>query len=147
MAKPIKQAFPNLSEDILKKIISDRDSAKILVESARMIGEALAQQGLTTSQIRAIFGEVRRIEGMWKIKDQAPLASRSLTLLIPKMEYRARKERNNKGGLGVENLVAVMVPTVSFVNESNVEKSEQNFTRFVEFFEAILAYHKAFGGN
>lgn len=147
MAKPIKQAFPNLSEDILKKIISDRDSAKTLVESAKTIGEALAQQGLTTSQIRAIFGEVRRIEGMWKIKDQAPLASRSLHLLIPKMEYRARKERNNKGGLGVENLVAILVPTVSFVNESNVEKSEQNFTRFVEFFEAILAYHKAFGGN
>lgn len=127
--------FPKPNPEELKTIITSPQGAEILVKYARDIGEALARQ-LTTNQIRAIFGEVRRIEGDWKINPER--ASRNLILLKPKMAYRARRER----GKAVEDLVSVLTPAVEYVG-----KDSGNFTRFVEFFEAILAYHKAYGGN
>jgi len=119
----------------VKTIITSPDGTKMLVEYADQLGNNLARQ-LTTSQIRAIFGEVRRIEGDWKIEPKR--AYKNLILLKPKMAYRAKKER----GKGVGDLVAVLDPAIDYV-----DGKEENFTRFVEFFEAILAYHKAYGGN
>ncbi len=128
--------FPTPNRDEIKTIITDPDGAKTMVTWADRIGEALAGQKLTTSQIRAIFGEVRRIEGDWKTNPTR--ANRSLILLKPKMAYRAEKER----GKGVENLVSVLSPAID-----HVQGNSDNFTRFVDFFEAILAYHRAHGGR
>jgi CRISPR-associated protein Csm2 len=131
------EAFPKPTNEQLKTIITHPGDAQVLVGCADAIGKALARQ-LTTNQIRAIFGEVRRIEGEWKNPQRAKQASQSLVLLKPKMAYRAKRER----GKGVEDLVSVLSPAIDYVGESR-----DNFTRFVEFFEAILAYHKAYGGN
>ena len=134
-----KYNFPTITSEQLRNIITDPKSAETLVRCAEDVGKALARpaQGkeLTTSQIRAIFGEVRRIQGDWKINSQR--AGRNLILLKPKMEYRAKKE-----GQSVSNLVSVLSAAID-----KVQGDEKNFTRFVEFFEAILAYHKAYGGN
>jgi CRISPR-associated protein Csm2 len=138
MAENKWSTFPQLTEEKLKTIITKGD-AKTLVECAETIGKTLARQ-LTTSQIRAIFGEVRRIEGEWESSEPArrAKASQNLILLKPKMAYRAKKEK----GRGVEDLVSVLSPAIDYVGDS-----PDNFSRFVEFFEAILAYHKAHGGN
>ena len=130
-------AFPKITDKQLKTIITEPNGAQTLVECAEGIGKVLARQ-LTTNQIRAIFGEVRRIEGEWKNPDKVGQASRQLILLKPKMAYRARRER----GKGVKDLVSVLDPAIDLVGQS-----QENFTRFVDFFEAILAYHKAYGGN
>jgi len=119
----------------LQRIITDPKGAEELVTEAERIGKALAKQ-LTTSQIRSLFGEVRTIEGDWQI-DPAR-ASRRLTLLKPKMAYRAKKE----SGRGVELLVDVLSPAIDLVAGDH-----GHFGRFVEFFEAILAYHRAYGGS
>jgi len=124
-----------LSNATLQKIIQTDEGTELLVQEANQLGSALARQ-LATSQIRAIFGEVRRIEGDWKIDPKR--AHKNLILLKPKMAYRAKRER----GKGVEDLVAVLDPAIDLV-----QGNEENFTRFVEFFEAILAYHKAYGGS
>ena len=130
-----------INDQDLKKIITDPNQAELTVKIACELGKQLAEAKLTTSQIRAVFGEVRQIEGMWSMdmddttKQQA---KRRLILLKPKMAYRARKEQ----GRGVEQLVSVLSPAVDLVNND-----DGNFKRFVEFFEAILAYHKANGGK
>ncbi len=128
-------AFPRPSDKQIEQIITDPSGAETLVRCANEIGQALAQQKLTTSQIRAIFGEVRRIEGDWKIN--AERANRSLILLKPKMAYRAKKE-----GRVVANLVSVLEPAID-----QVGREKGNFARFVDFFEAILAYHRYHGGK
>ena len=113
--------------------------ARLLVEWAEKIGQALARQ-LSTSQIRSLFGEVRNIEGDWLSPGddgRHARAQRNLILLKPKMAYRARRER----GRGVEELVSVLSPAIDLVGDD-----AGNFRRFVEFFESILAYHKAYGG-
>jgi CRISPR-associated protein Csm2 len=101
--------------------------------------------GLTTNQIRALFGEVRQIEAQWGIEGETHQnAVKRLILLKPKMAYRARRER----GRAVQELVEVLKPALDeVVSEKNPKKQNENFQRFVEFFEAILAYHKAYGGN
>jgi CRISPR-associated protein Csm2 len=126
-------------------IITDKDGAQILVKTADRVGQDLKNMGLTTNQIRALFGEVRQIQAQWGIDDKnRQKALRRLILLKPKMAYRSRKER----GKAVQELVDVLNPALDLViAEKDSEKQNGDFDRFVEFFEAILAYHKAYGGS
>ena len=129
----------------LHTIITDPNGAEKLVAVADQLGQELARQDLSTSQIRALFGEVRQIEGEWGMGAEArEWALRRLILLKPKMAYRARRER----GRAVQELVGVLQPALEeVVREKDEGKQDADFKRFVEFFEAILAYHKAYGGN
>ena len=143
--------FNRPTDQDLRTIITDPDGAQTLVEWAQRLGENLYKMGLTTSQIRALFGEVRQIQAEWGINRQR--AFRRLVLLRPKMAYRARKER----GKAVEELVKVLDPALNYVIKAGPRPQNQlsgtrdnqddNFQRFAEFFEAILAYHKAYGGQ
>jgi CRISPR-associated protein Csm2 len=129
-----------MNERELKAIIQDGDGKKT-VERAEALGEDLARQ-LTTSQIRNIFGTVRRIEMNWPEDagaEQARRAYRDLVLLKPKMAYQAERER----GRGVKVLTGVLTDAIDLVEEGN----RTHFQHFVDFFEAILAYHKAHGGK
>jgi len=136
----------SVSQNDLTTIITDPDGARVLVARANEIGRELKEINLTTSQIRALFGEVRQIEAQWSMENdqQKQKALRRFILLKPKMAYRAKRER----GRAVQELVSVLDPAVDLVvREPDRKKQEENFRRFVEFFEAILAYHKAYGGN
>jgi CRISPR-associated protein Csm2 len=135
----------NNIQNELKTIITDPNGAENLVKSADGLGKQLKDIGLTTSQIRALFGEVRQIQAQWGMGEQSrQKALRRLILLKPKMAYRARKER----GKAVQELVSVLDPALELViKEKDPEKQSENFQHFVDFFEAILAYHKAYGGN
>ncbi|MEM1562868.1 MAG: type III-A CRISPR-associated protein Csm2 [Candidatus Bathyarchaeia archaeon] len=145
------KTFERPSDLDLKTIITDPEGAQKLVYWADRIGKSLKDMGLTTSQIRALFGEVRQIQAEWRINRQR--AFRRLVLLRPKMAYRARKER----GKAVGELVAVLDPALEYVIKAPPRPKDQqpgtgnnqddNFQRFAEFFEAILAYHKAYGGQ
>ena len=136
----------NLQPNELHTIITDPNGAELLVKKTDEIGRNLAENRLTTNQIRSLFGEVRQIEGQWGIDaENRQKALRRLILLKPKMAYRARKER----GQVVRDLVDVLSPAVDEVIQvkDNNKLQDESFKRFVEFFEAILAYHKAYGGN
>ena len=129
----------------LHTIITDSNGAETLVKWADKLGQDLKDTGLATAQIRALFGEVRQIEAQWGMGAQSrQKALRRLVLLKPKMAYRARKER----GKAVQELVAVLEPALGeVIQEKDAQKQDAHFQRFVEFFEAILAYHKAHGGS
>ena len=127
----------------LQSIIVKGD-ARVTVEQAKELGDALARQ-LSTNQIRNIFGTVRRIQMNWPEepgtdadRQRALRAQRELLLLKPKMAYQAKRER----GRGVGILTDVLSEAIDLVGNDR-----QRFQYFVDFFEAILAYHKAAGGN
>ncbi len=150
----VPTAHIDFDDQTLKNIIApenitEDESAKLLVRWADIIGAFLSED-LSTSQIRAIFGEVRQIEGQLRVSqvsnDQTSGAEKPWTrlrLLIPKMQYRKEKEK----GQGVKNLVKVLDPAVKLVVDGDSSKRAERFERFVNFFEAILAYHKSYGGN
>jgi len=128
----------SIVRDDLTKIIDDGDTA-LLVQRAEEIGKSLARQ-LTTSQIRNIFGTVRQIEMSWSpqaTEREQQWAARQFMLLKPKLAYQAKRER----GRGVEQLAEVLIPAIDMVGGDR-----ERFQRFVDFFEAILAYHTAYGG-
>ena len=140
---PNRQTGPVIPQEELKRIITDPRAGELTVKRAKEQGDFLAKppKQLSTSQIRAIFEEVRQIEALWSQNPEQ--AIRRLSLLKPKMLYRAKKE-----GGKVADLVRVLEPAV---NESLKGPDEQTkhayFRQFVEFFEAILAYHRAAGGK
>lgn len=129
----------SLSPADRKAIIVDGD-AELLTEKAESIGRSLARN-LTTSQIRNVFGTVRQIEMNWGSQasgQQRQQAARQLILLKPKLAYQAARER----GRGVKELADVLTPAIDLVGEDR-----DRFQNFVDFFEAILAYHTAAGGK
>lgn len=119
-----------------------RGDAKTLVESAERIGTALARRGLTTSQIRGVFGSVRLIQMKWSqtsSEAEAKAALHQLLLLKPRLAYQASRDNDRTGA--VDDLQKVLVPAIDRVT------TRQHFNRLVDYFEAILAYHKAAGGR
>ena len=96
---------------------------------------------LTTSQIRNIFGEVRSIEQEVGLEEKTlPLnVQRRLLMLKPKMAYQVGRFSNN-GGL------KALVDTLSQAIDL-IENDVRRFHTFVDLFEAILAYHRRYGGK
>ena len=101
-----------------------------LVKEAAQLGERLARN-LTTSQIRNIYGAVK------KMQMKGELDTHKLLMLKPKLAYAAKRH-----GRGVNTLKDVLTQAIDLV-----ENDRKKFNRFVDFFEAILAYHKFYGGN
>lgn len=122
-------------EEIKKELpsILAGDSKK-LVENARRLGEHLGGR-LSTSQIRSIFSEVKQMRRYDEDR---------LNLLRPKMAYTAGKHGSRVQG----KLVGPIVDLQEILDKC-IERisSEEEFENFKSFFEAILAYHRYYGGK
>ncbi len=131
----------NIPPTDIREIITNPERADLIVKHADALGAELYRP-LTTAQIRALFGEVRQIQGQMSIDHKK--AWRRLHLLKPKIAYRVRRAQ----GQGVRMLADTLVPALDEVLKAkDRETQEMYFKNFVEFFEAILAYHKYHGGN
>ena len=101
-----------------------------MVDEAEKYGKQLSNN-LTTSQIRNIYGAVKRIQM------RGELDTHKLLMLKPKLAYAAKRH-----GGGVNTLKDILTQAIDLVGDDS-----KKFSRFVDFFEAILAYHKAYGGR
>jgi CRISPR-associated protein Csm2 len=142
--QPARTRVP--SEQELRQIIVDQDVEQ-LIRSAEELGRDLAQrEKLTTAQVRIFFGAVRQIQAEAQATATtgrlSDAANRKLLLLIPRLAYQAQRDKENRKGEGVLRLKETLTPAIRLV-----EGDTARFQRFVEFFEAILAYHKAAGGK
>ena len=117
----------------------------LLVQKAQIIGKELNQQKLTTSQIRNFFTEVRSIQNRWDLNEEAEY--RQTVLLKPKLAYAAKRAKEvGKKTDAVETLAEVLTLCIDQIPQAATDKKDR-FDRFVDFFEAILAYHKQNGGR
>ncbi|AXJ02438.1 CRISPR-associated protein, Csm2 family [Cyclonatronum proteinivorum] len=92
---------------------------------------------VTTSQIRIAYGEITRLK--MKFDDT------SLMMLRPKLAYAAARA-NDKGGTyaSLSEIIKLGVNAVSAMEQHQKQKA---FNNLASVFEAILAYHKAYGGK
>lgn len=135
-----QQPVPIPDKATIERIIAQGDP-EALVKWAEDIGQAIARQ-VTSSQLRNIFGTARQIQLRWPNDPQA--AYRDAVLLRPKLGYFAKRER----GRGMEDLRRVLVPALEVMGQGkDLNERQKRFNHFVDFFEAIVAYHKAYGGN
>jgi len=128
-------AFPTVPIEDLKAIIkgNDVESAKLTVEWGEKVGEA-SKDSATSSQLRIIFTAVRFIEAQWPAKatqTEADQALRQFILLKSKLRYQAVRQQKLK------DIVDLFTRCIDLVHDRDT------FLRFVDFFEAILAYHKS----
>lgn len=119
VADQIKQSIGTLQN--LKEYGGER-----MVKDAERLATDL-RRDLKTAQIRRIYGEVKRMEMDFK-KDG--FNRDRLVLLKPKLAYAANKKRE------VTPLKDVLTTCIDRTHD------EIDFGRFVNFFEAILAYHR-----
>ena len=126
----------------IERIIAKGDPEE-LVRRAEDIGKAIARQ-VTSSQIRNIFGTARQIQMRWRNAADAEAAYRDAVLLRPKLGYFAKRER----GRGMADLERILSPALETMSQGkDLAERQKRFNHFVDFFEAIVAYHKTYGGN
>lgn len=138
-----KREIENLIKDFLtfnsfdKKWIKNGADEK-MIDFSELLGYFLApstpsdKSALTKSQIRNVFGEIKRIQ-----MKGFEVEKTAFFILKPKVAYNAG--RHNKLGI---------LTFKEYFNKAFSEvTNKEEFENFVNLFEAILAYHKAFGGK
>ena len=110
------------------KIIQE-DNPDILIQEAEQIGARLAGAKLANSQLRNIYSTVKQVQTTGRFAEAAN--KRKIKLLIPKLQYLSAREPK------LTELSQVLTACIRAVSD------ETHFTRFAEFFEAIVAYHYA----
>ena len=113
------------SQQQVQRVI--QQGGKLLVEMAEELGPRLQRGRLTVSQIRNVYGMVKQME-------MRGFDANEFVLLKPKLAYAAARANVE----GVRELKEVLSWAID-----EVDNDESKFARFVDFFEAILAYHKA----
>lgn len=110
-----------------------KEATEELVKYAEEAGRFMARNGLTNSKIRSIYGEIKRIQmGVFE-KEKS-----SFYLLRPKVAYALGRDDKNEG-LKLFKMI---------FDQCAVDVSDQkSYKNFCGFIEAILAYHKAYGGK
>lgn len=108
------------------------------VQTADEIGKFLAGNKLTTSQIRNIFGEMRRIQMKGYINEKS-----SFLMLKPKLAYAVKRNDNS----GTRSFFRVFCSGYDAIDKQNDKLGEKHFSNFMQLLEAILAYHKYHGGK
>lgn len=104
-----------------------------LVNYAEEAGKYMANNGLTNSKIRSIYGEIKRIQMGEFEKEKS-----SFYLLKPKVAYALGRDDRNEG--------LKLFKKIFDLSSSSVT-DQKSYLNFCNFIEAILAYHKAFGGK
>ena len=104
---------------------------------------SLTAKPMTTSQLRRFFGEIKRIENDFDKNRN------DVIMLQPMLAYASGRDRDdktkrNKTRIGV--FVEQITPAIAEIKPSN-EGAEKRFKNFVKVFEAIVAYHKFYGGK
>ncbi|KPL73733.1 hypothetical protein ADN00_14270 [Ornatilinea apprima] len=124
----------------VQQIMTADETGEKLVQFASETADKLVKASLTRAQIRNIFTEVRQIESLWGMNRADAL--RRLNMLKPKLAYQTARTPQMK------DLQSVLSEAITLVsNAASDEEKDQRFERFMDLFEAILAYHRAKGGR
>jgi len=129
----LKPGIALYSTEDITKWISEINQESIMF--AEMFGIYLSLTDLTTSQIRNVFGAVK------KMQISETYEQTDFLMLKPRLFYAAQR-KGTEGSKEFANKIKVAIDAV--INAVDKKKA---FDNFANFFEAILAYHRAAGGK
>lgn len=121
--------------EIMRKLPSAMDKTKDpngddLFYCAENTGKLLYRKGISVSQIRKVFSEAKKInyenEGPYKLK-----------MLKAVIAYTA-----GRFGRKMDDFKEIFSKAIDLA-----EKDSESLKRFKDFFEAVIAYHRAYGGR
>ena len=123
-----------IKDQVVQALRDDEGKALVRLAEQRAI---LLVKKVKASQLRKLFYEVRAIEAEWSQGEgKNSAAVRRLVMFKPKLAYQASRQQ------GLRSLQEVIDPAIDYVVDT-----PEDFPRFVELFEAILAYFYAHGGR
>ncbi len=120
----------------IESFIKRDDTAKEMVKFAEELAKDIVRD-VSTSQIRNAYGTVKKLEMQSSFSDKS---LRELLLLKPKLAYARGRSQRKETFKKLEDALGSAIDAVDV-------KQPETFKRFCNFFEAILAYHKANGGK
>ena len=133
-------------ETIIQKIdnlqnLSQLDEKEIAKEGgyAEQVAKAV-KRDLKTTQLRKFFSEIKANERELKEKGWKGIKA-EFYLMRPNLAYA--KARN----LVPDKFFKLMDVCMKQVDKGDDEQKKENYKRFVQFLEAIVAYHKYYGGS
>lgn len=104
-----------------------------LANFANKMGHYMANNNLTNSKIRSIYGEIKRIQMGGFNKEKT-----SFYLLKPKVAYALGRDSKNLG---------LKLFKILFDKSADLVTDQRTFQNFCNLIEAVLAYHRANGGK
>ncbi|MEM4347161.1 MAG: type III-A CRISPR-associated protein Csm2 [Candidatus Altiarchaeota archaeon] len=117
-----------LNDEEIDKILNLKDeNVELFVKKAE---ECAKEFKFSASKLRSFYDPIKGMKEYQKIK---------LYLLKPKIAYAVGKEEREKR-LELKKFQKTMEKLIEKTNENN-------FENFKSFFEAIVAYHKIYGGK
>ncbi|GAB4533107.1 MAG: type III-A CRISPR-associated protein Csm2 [Anaerolineales bacterium] len=129
----------------MKAVITDA-TGQVLVAEAKSLASQI-YKSLKASQVRKVFTEVRKIEALWEQDAKREAAVHRLVMLKPKLAYQ-EKRQEHRGTSPMKPLSTALTSAIDIVaNEKDTDKQDAYFRNFIDFFEAVLAYHKYLGGQ
>lgn len=114
-----------------------------IVEWTKSFGEHLqsfsgGRKGLTTSQIRKFFGELKRIQAApEKFKEEIPLLKAKLAYAV------GRDLKKGKNQTKINDFYEELEKGINGIRQDNKE----DLMRFIKIVESTVAYHKFYGGK
>lgn len=112
---------------------------QLLIDSAKQIGQKLSsdtEDGLKNHQLRKFYNAVKQIERhTLRKKPDEELPDELIAQLLFLRPHLANAQRKDREGR-IEPLCDALNPCLA----SNVIQKKADLTRFVKFFEAIVAY-------
>ncbi|MFN4147852.1 MAG: type III-A CRISPR-associated protein Csm2 [Runella sp.] len=94
-------------------------------------------KSVSTSQIRKFFGAIKRIQADFE------QSKGEILLLDAKLAYAVGRDfKNGSNQSKIKEFYDLISPLIKDINQD-----KKKFKHFVNVFEAIVAYHKAAGGN
>lgn len=134
-----------IKEAIVKNVLEGQPLHSIntdtLIEWAQILALLLVAENLKTSQIRKFLSGVRGVE--IKIKRNAPEEFTRQEVAFLKVHLAYAKARQQTA---VKPLMDVMTAVIDKIQDEGVEGFE-DFNVFVRFVEAVVAYHRYYGGS
>lgn len=117
-----------------------KEWGQFLAESDKEIvngRERIKKASVSTSQIRKFFGAIKRIQADFD------LSKSEILLLDAKLAYAVGRDvKNGRNQSKIKEFYDLISPLIRDVNQDKMK-----FKHFVNVFEAIVAYHKAAGGE
>lgn len=123
----------SIKNDAAKILRKEEDRyGEMLFEYAEKVGKKAKEDRITVSQIRKIFSEVKKLE-----YDEEGNYRYRLRIVKSQMAYTAGRFSNLKD---FRNIFNVLI-------DETLKGGEEELKRFKNFFEAVIAYHRAYGGS
>ena len=103
-----------------------------------------SKKALTTGQLRKFFGEVKRIDAdVVKYKEDLVMLKPLLAYAVGRDKKKSGRELVNK--TRIDDFAKEITTAIEAVLEGSNLK--EDFKKFVKILEAIVAYHKRYGGQ